>query len=62
MNTICFPADAAYHVKIAESIELGALMGRQPRSEKPQAPYLGRVLLTSDFVRPAKGPLTSFIR
>ena len=62
MNAVLFPAGAAYHVKIAESIELGALLGRQPGSEKPQPLYLGRVLLTSDFVQPAEGPLTSFFR
>ena len=32
MNAVLFPAGAAYDVKIAERIELGALLGRQPGS------------------------------
>ena len=56
MNTKCFPAGAAYHVKIAESIELGALLGRQPRSEKPQAPHLGACPFDERFCTACGGP------
>jgi hypothetical protein len=54
MNAVLFPAGAADHVKIAKRIELGALLGRQPGSEKPQPSHCWIVRLTSPPIQPAE--------
>src|ERR1700741_2595023 len=59
MNAVPFPAGASDHVKIAKRIELGALLGRQPGSEKPQPPHCWLVRLTSPLIQPSECPSTT---
>jgi hypothetical protein len=55
MDAVLLASRRAAYVEISESVELIALLRRQPSPEQPNSTGFGPVLLPSEFKKPAKG-------